>query len=74
MFHLKPGLRSNLIREVFSNFLGEFRHIFKHENQVTGKEFVSYFVSAIYCRIYIANQTIINRGENFSELFMIQNG
>lgn len=40
----------------------------------TGEEFISYFVSQLYCRIFIANQTIVKRGEQFAEMYMIFQG
>ena len=33
-----------------------------------------YFVSALYCRVFIANQSIVKKGEYFSELYMIFKG
>ena len=31
-------------------------------------------MSALYCRVFIANQTIVKRGEHFSELYLIHKG
>jgi len=39
-----------------------------------GKEFISFFTSQLYCRVFIANQTIIKKGEHFSELYLIFQG
>jgi hypothetical protein len=39
-----------------------------------GKEFISYFTSQLYCRVFLANQTIITKGEHFSELYLIFQG
>ena len=38
------------------------------------KEFVSSFLSKLYCRIYIPNQKMIKKGEKFSELYLIHSG
>jgi len=35
---------------------------------------MSYFVSSLYCRVFIANQTMVKKGEHFSELYMIFQG
>lgn len=48
--------------------------MFEYENATCGKEFVSYFVSQLYCRYYLANQTILKKGEDIEELFMIFKG
>lgn len=72
---LKPSLRFKLITQLFKkSFIDEFKHIFVYENMTCGKEFISYFTSQLYCRVFIANQTIIKRGEHFSELYMIFQG
>jgi len=71
---LKPGLRFDLIYELFPKFLNEFHHVFVHQNYTCGKEFMSHFVSQLYCRVFIANQTMVKRGEHFSELYMIFQG
>lgn len=69
---LKPSLRFKLITQLFKKpFLDEFKHIFVYENMQCGKEYISYFTSQLYCRVFIANQTIIKRGEHFSELYLI---
>ena len=39
-----------------------------------GKEFISYFTSQLYCRVFIANQTIVKKGEHFEELYLIFQG
>ena len=55
-------------------FLDDFKHIFVYENMQCGKEFISYFTSQLYCRVFIANQTIVKKGEHFSELYLIFQG
>lgn len=57
----------------------DFKHVFKYEDAngdvlKTGTQFMTFFVSALYCRVFIANQTIIKRGEHFSELYLIFDG
>ena len=44
----------------------DFDHLFRYEDEQgrimeTGTEFLTFFVSALYCRVFIANQTIIKR-------------
>ena len=68
---LKPSLRSRLIHELFPKFFQQFQHVFEFENASCGKEFISYFVSQLYCRFFLSNQTIIRKGEEFDELYMI---
>jgi hypothetical protein len=44
-------------------FLNDFsRALFQYENKTTGKEFISLFTSELYCRVFIANQTIMKKG------------
>lgn len=64
------------MRDLFSKFIDqEFKHLFLYDYQDKkldcGDEFVSFFVSKLYCRVYIKNQTIIRKGEEFSEMYMI---
>ena len=64
LMQLKPRLRYELIKELFSPMIRDFDHIFRYEvtpGKVleTGSEFLTFFVSQLYCRVFIANQTII---------------
>ena len=57
----------------------DFDHLFRYSDaqgveMETGTEFLTFFVSALYCRVFIANQTIIKRLEHFSELYLIFDG
>ena len=52
---LKPHLRYLLIKDLFPQFFKEFNGIFKYKTLTCGKEFISHFVSQLYCRVYIAN-------------------
>lgn len=59
--------------------INDFKHLFSYEDEKgavmeTGTEFLTFFVSALYCRVFIANQTIIKRLEHFSEIYLIFNG
>lgn len=79
MKQLKPRLRYELIKELFEPMIRDFDHLFKYEDEngmvlETGTEFLTFFVSALYCRVFIANQTIIKRLEHFSELYLIASG
>lgn len=76
---LKPRLRYELIKELFEPMIRDFDHLFRYEDEKgvvseTGTEFLTFFVSALYCRVFIANQTIIKRLEHFSELYLIFEG
>ena len=72
---MKPSLRFELILELFNDkFIKDFKHIFEFDNQTAGKEFMSYFISQLYCRVFIANQTMVKKGEHFSEVYMIFQG
>ena len=57
----------------------DFDHIFRYEVTVgsvleTGSEFLTFFVSQLYCRVFIANETIIQRLETFAEIYLIFDG
>lgn len=72
---LKPNLRFKLITQLFNKpFLNDFKHIFEYESMQAGKEFISYFTAQLYCRVFIANQTIVKKGEHFTELYLIFQG
>ena len=76
---LKPRLRYELIHELFKPMINDFKHMFRYVDEkdnimVTGNEFLTFFVSSLYCRVFIANQTIIKRLEHFSELYLIFQG
>lgn len=76
LHQMTPKLRYELCMELFGNFITkEFPHIFtfEHEKKAlnTGHEFISFFSSQLYCRVFIANQTIIKKGETFPELYLI---
>ena len=76
---LKPRLRQELVNELFEPMIRDFKHMFKYEDEKgnmmqTGSEFLTFFVSALSCRVFIANQTIIKRLEHFSELYLIFDG
>jgi len=60
LLQLKPRLRYELINELFKPMIQDFDHIFRYEvtqgNVLeTGSEFLTFFVSKLYCRVFIAN-------------------
>ena len=57
---LKPRLRYELIKELFAPMIRDFDHIFRYEDEKgtimeTGTEFLTFFISKLYCRVFIAN-------------------
>ena len=68
---LKPSLRSRLVHELFPKFFKEFDHLFEFELAICGKEFMAYFVTKLYCRLFMGNQIIIKKGDYFEEIYMI---
>ena len=57
---LKPRLRYELIKSLFKPMINDFKHLFSYEDEqgvVTeaGTEFLTFFVSMLYCRVFIAN-------------------
>ena len=79
LMQLKPRLRYELIKELFAPMIRDFDHIFRYEDEKgtimeTGTEFLTFFISKLYCRVFIANQTIMKRLEHFSELYLIFDG
>ena len=79
LMQLKPRLRYQLIKSLFEPMINDFQHMFIYEDErgeeiQTGTEFLTFFVSKLYCRVFIANQTIIKRLEHFSELYLIFDG
>lgn len=64
---------------MFKNFIdNDFPFLFTFEidghKLQTGNEFVSKFVSQLYCRVFVSNQSIVKRGDYFGELYMIFKG
>lgn len=56
----------------------QFAHLFSYQHLgqrlQCGNEFICYFVSALHCRVFAPQQCIVNRGDYFSELFLLFNG
>ena len=48
--------------------------MFEDEEFDAGQEFISDFLSNLYCRIYIPSTEIIKYGETFPELYLIYKG
>jgi len=67
------------VHDLFKKFIDvEFAYLFSYEYDghrlQTGNAFIAKFVSQLYCRVFISNQSIVNRGDYFSELYMIFKG
>ena len=73
---LKPSLKYKLLDELFGPFKANFHYMFEDEEFgfEAGKEFISDFLSQLYCRIFIPRGDIIKVGETFPELYMIKQG
>lgn len=56
-----------------NSFINYFRYLFldNEKDFRASKELICEFVSHLYCRIFIPNQIIINKGETFSEMYLI---
>jgi len=56
---LKPSLRYRLVEEVFEQFKDRFSYCFADPDAHfhASKEFVSYFVCNLYCRIYVPTRS-----------------
>lgn len=53
----------------------DFKHLFQYEDGLEcGNEFLTFFVSQLYCRVFIANQTMVKRLEHVSEFYLIFKG
>ena len=53
---LKPRLRYELVMELFSPMIEDFKHLFQYDDGLEcGNEFLTFFVSSLYCRVFIAN-------------------
>jgi hypothetical protein len=73
---LKPTLRYRIVDEVFSEFKDKFNYFFIESDSgfKASKEFVSYFICNLYCRIYVPNQIIIRKYDRFAEMYLIETG
>lgn len=71
---LKPRIRHRLVNALFSSFVSNFFYLFNDAEFEAGCEFTSNFLSNIYSRLYLPENTIVNVGENFSEFIMVQEG
>jgi hypothetical protein len=73
-----------VVEDVFSEFMVFFNVLFTDKDKIgrndggfaslTSKEFISYFICNLYCRIYVPNQIIVRKGERFAEVYMIESG
>ena len=48
--------------------------MFEDEDFEAGNEFISDFLSSLYCRIYLPLSDIVQQGETFPELYLIYKG
>jgi len=73
---LKPKIRHKLINELFKKFKKDFEYMFEDDEFgfEAGNEFICDFISHMYSRIYLPGNEIIEYGDSFPELFMIQDG
>lgn len=69
---LKPRIKHRLIQSLFAPFISNFYYMFKDSVFEAGCEFKNDFLSNIYSRLYLPKNDVINFGDNFSELIMIQ--
>ena len=73
---MKPKIRHKLINELFKKFKKDFEYMFEDDEFgfEAGNEFICDFISHMYSRIYLPGNEIIEYGDSFPELFMIQDG
>lgn len=71
---LKPRVRHRLNSALFGNFVTNFFYLFNDQEFEGGCEFQSDFLSNMYSRLYLPENDIIQYGDEFSELVMIQDG
>ena len=67
-------MKYKLINELFGTFKANFFYMFEDDEFEAGQEFISDFLSNLYCRIYIPGSYIIRPGETFPELSLIYKG
>lgn len=67
-------MRYKLVNELFGKFKANFYYMFEDEHFYAGNEFISDFLSNLYCRIFIPKNEIIRYGEIFPELYLIYKG
>lgn len=71
---LKPRVRHKLILELFGTFRQNFLYMFEEDDFEGGMEFTSDFLSSLYCRIFLPDSEIVQRGEKLPELYLIYKG
>ena len=73
---LKPKIRYRLVKELFNNFYKNFEYMFDDDDYgfEAGREFICDFLSNLYSRIYLPGNEIIQYGDTFPEMYMIQEG
>lgn len=72
----KPSLRYRIIEDVFEEFKDRFNYCFIDPDVgfKGSKEFISYFITNLYCRIFLPNQLIVRRLDKFPEMYLIETG
>jgi hypothetical protein len=65
-----------VVEDVFHEFKHRFNYFFLDNDASfkASKEFVSYFICNLYCRIYVPNQIIMRKGDRFAEMYLIEGG
>lgn len=71
---LKPRIRHRLVNALFSSFISNFFYMFNDAEFEAGCEFTSNFLSNIFSRLYLPENNIVDYGDSFTELIMIQEG
>ena len=69
---MKPRLRYRLVNALFSNFISNFFYMFNDSEFEASSEFTMNFVSNIYSQLYLPENMIIEKGDEFESLIMIQ--
>lgn len=62
---LKPRIRHRLVNALFGSFVSNFFYLFNDAEFEAGCEFTSNFLSNIYSRLYLPENTIVHYGESF---------
>ena len=60
LYQLKPKLRKQLVHELFTQFIDvDFPYLFSYDfngqRLQCGNEFICFFVSSLYCRVFVVN-------------------
>lgn len=74
--HLKPRQINNLVVSLFSKHYLNFRDFFynKHPKFESSDGFISRFLVHLECQIFLPGMNIVDRGEEFDALYLIEEG